>query len=84
MWTIDVGMVITNSYKNRRGVLNNIVVLNNDKEKPWLTLGDFNSIKSQTEKRGGRPVDHSACREFEEWIDVCEFMELNVTGGGFT
>ncbi|KAK8552867.1 hypothetical protein V6N11_010321 [Hibiscus sabdariffa] len=61
-----------------------IANLRGNKEEPWCTMGDFNAIRNQAEKRGGNPVDMNQCSIFENWIDTCKFCELYISGGNLT
>ncbi|KAK3184522.1 hypothetical protein Dsin_031808 [Dipteronia sinensis] len=46
----------------------------------WVVLGDFNTIRSDTERVGGRPRISSAMAEFNECINICELLDLRFEG----
>ncbi|KAI9194953.1 hypothetical protein LWI28_010396 [Acer negundo] len=47
---------------------------------PWVVLGDFNTIRSDTKKVGGRPRNSSSMVEFSECISRCGLMDLRFEG----
>ena len=51
---------------------------------PWLCLGDYNEIISQTKKSGGRLRPTRQMDRFHEVIHHCGFMDLGYTGSPFT
>ncbi|XP_026400218.1 uncharacterized protein LOC113296095 [Papaver somniferum] len=52
--------------------------------KPWIILGDFNTISTLDEKKGGRVPLNSSIAEFNEWIDNCELLHAAKTGLQFS
>ncbi|KAJ4823413.1 hypothetical protein Tsubulata_042683 [Turnera subulata] len=51
---------------------------------PWLIAGDFNSLLGPDEKLGGEPPIPATCRQFGEWIDDCQLLDLGFKGSPFT
>ncbi|KAI9127053.1 hypothetical protein K1719_001612 [Acacia pycnantha] len=51
---------------------------------PWLLAGDFNEIKSPLEQKGGGRVNESRCRKFKDWIQDCNFIDIDTHGPFFT
>ncbi|XP_026442645.1 uncharacterized protein LOC113342265 [Papaver somniferum] len=87
--TVEVGGVLVtgihvDSYTvNRRELwqdLCDISLLN----KPWLILGDFNSVLSVDDKKGGRSLLPSAMRDFNNCIDFCELIQAPKSGLEFS
>ncbi|XP_049414796.1 uncharacterized protein LOC125877592 [Solanum stenotomum] len=53
-------------------------------QKPWLVGGDFNTIRSESEKLGGLPVTQLETIDFNLCISSCALNELNFKGSSFT
>jgi hypothetical protein len=53
-------------------------------EAPWLCIGDFNSILSQSEKQGGRPVASTSHCPFKNFIENFGMVDLGFAGNPFT
>ncbi|KAF5445223.1 hypothetical protein F2P56_034289 [Juglans regia] len=51
---------------------------------PCLFAGDFNVIRSDIERCGGRPRNRVAIDEFNRWIHQGGLLEMNSQGGKFT
>nr|POE90757.1 hypothetical protein CFP56_27341 [Quercus suber] len=51
---------------------------------PWLCLGDYNEILSQTEKAGGRLRPARQMDRFRMAISHCGFLDLGYRGSPFT
>ncbi|KAL0412514.1 UNVERIFIED_CONTAM: putative ribonuclease H protein [Sesamum radiatum] len=51
---------------------------------PWLAMGDFNAVMSQTEKRGGKPFASASRNALGNEFDVCNLIDLGFTGASFT
>ncbi|KAI9114076.1 hypothetical protein K1719_014726 [Acacia pycnantha] len=51
---------------------------------PWLVAGDFNEIKSPRKQKGGRGANGTRCRVFNEWIQKCNFIDMDTKGPFFT
>ncbi|KAJ0088691.1 hypothetical protein Patl1_32423 [Pistacia atlantica] len=50
------------------------------KEDPWLVVGDFNVIREDSERVGGHPRPIRAMEEFNNCIDHCGLLDMQVTG----
>ncbi|XP_026434545.1 uncharacterized protein LOC113332086 [Papaver somniferum] len=76
--------VHANSYTiNRRELwqdLCDISLLN----KPWLILGNFNTIFSTDEKKGGRNPISTAMKEFQDCVDFCGLLQAPKSGFNFS
>ncbi|KAF5451994.1 hypothetical protein F2P56_027039 [Juglans regia] len=53
-------------------------------DRGWLMMGDFNEILSNYEKRGGRIRQECQMRDFRQFLDECEMMDLGFNGNQFT
>ncbi|XP_059429221.1 uncharacterized protein LOC132163036 [Corylus avellana] len=51
---------------------------------PWLCVGDFNEITSQSEKYGEVPRKESQMAQFREALEDCHLGDLGFTGSKFT
>ncbi|XP_035542866.1 uncharacterized protein LOC118345331, partial [Juglans regia] len=51
---------------------------------PWIVVGDFNVIRNDQERRGGRPRPFSAMEAFNKFIDTAGLSELRFEGNQFS
>ncbi|XP_010412393.1 PREDICTED: uncharacterized protein LOC104698678 [Camelina sativa] len=51
---------------------------------PWMAIGDFNEIKSNSEKKGGPPRHESSFADFRNMLQVCDFHEPKFKGNPFS
>lgn len=51
---------------------------------PWVVIGDFNEVCSQTEKWGGNPASKSRMDLFNNTLNDCKLMDLGFLGPKFT
>jgi hypothetical protein len=51
---------------------------------PWLCIGDFNMILSQSDKQGGLPYASSSSNAFHGWLDSCGMIDLGFSGNPYT
>ena len=61
-----------------------LAFLNNQLHLPWLCLGDFNEILSNTEKSRGAIRSQKQMDSFRKVVDYCAFQELSYCGSDFT
>ncbi|KAF5458875.1 hypothetical protein F2P56_022870, partial [Juglans regia] len=50
----------------------------------WVVAGDFNIIRSDAERRGGRPRSTAAMEEFNHFINLGGLQEMTFMGGPFS
>lgn len=50
----------------------------------WLLLGDFNSVVSQKEKKGGRPIASSSNSGLKQFIYQYGLIDMSFNGNPFT
>ncbi|XP_040994368.1 uncharacterized protein LOC121240914 [Juglans microcarpa x Juglans regia] len=50
----------------------------------WVVAGDFNVIRSDAERRGGRPRSAMAMEEFNQFINLGGLKEMSFMGGPFS
>jgi len=53
-------------------------------DKPWILGGDFNMIKSPSEKRGGRSTPDQSQQVFMSFINKCGLVDIETVNGWFT
>lgn len=63
---------------------NSITNLNIRDSEPWLLIGDFNSVLSQAEKRGGIPFASSSNNSFSNELNNLGLIDLGFNGYPFT
>uniref|UniRef100_A0A2N9GLU6 CCHC-type domain-containing protein n=1 Tax=Fagus sylvatica TaxID=28930 RepID=A0A2N9GLU6_FAGSY len=51
---------------------------------PWICVGDFNCIKEQSEKAGGKPFASSSNSELGGFLFDCNLIDLRFYGNSFT
>ncbi|XP_074289295.1 uncharacterized protein LOC141614451 [Silene latifolia] len=69
---------------NRRALWDELQTFAQDNNHPWLLAGDFNEIRSLNERHGGDANMARRCKNFNNWIDNCELLELAFTGSSHT
>ncbi|RYR45945.1 hypothetical protein Ahy_A07g031714 [Arachis hypogaea] len=50
----------------------------------WMSIGDFNEIAEEGEKKGGAEIDQHTCRRFRERINNCKLVDLGYVGSKYT
>ena len=51
---------------------------------PWVVLGDFNEVTTQSEKSGGRPFRQSQCMDLDNFTDAASLVDISYQGKPFT
>ncbi|XP_062076041.1 uncharacterized protein LOC133780185 [Humulus lupulus] len=51
---------------------------------PWCIIGDLNNVLSMDDKRGGRPYPNWLIHGFQEVVDECGLLDLELEGNRFT
>ncbi|CAN1120776.1 LINE-1 retrotransposable element ORF2 protein [Linum perenne] len=51
---------------------------------PWTVLGDFYSVLSADDRRGGAPFNRARNKSFIDTVDVCSLADIPFTGPKFT
>lgn len=51
---------------------------------PWIVMGDFNAIRWENEKFGGSKSNNTSMQNFNDCIDHCGLLELNLANPLFT
>ncbi|RYR18702.1 hypothetical protein Ahy_B03g063314 [Arachis hypogaea] len=83
VWTLSA--VYASPQENLRKIFfENLKDFSKRNKDPWMLIGDFNEIKNEGEKKGGRQVDMHACRRFRDWMDDCKLLDLGFVGTRFT
>lgn len=78
--TFFYGSLDSRNRKHLSDVLKNIIPSN---ESPWVAIGDFNTLLSPSEKRGG-PVNGKRYSSFGEFLESPELNDLGFRGSPFT
>jgi hypothetical protein len=71
-------------YKNKSVFWNALMDVGKDHFGPWLCIGDFNIILSQSDKYGGRPYASSSSDIFHGFLDSFGVIDLGFSGNPFT
>lgn len=51
---------------------------------PWLIMGDFNSILNTDDRPVGSQVQIGEMKDFMEYVNQCNFIELSIVGRNYT
>lgn len=51
---------------------------------PWCLIGDMNNVLHQQDKRGGRPYPQWLIQGFNEVLEECDLIDMNLVGYQFT
>lgn len=54
------------------------------RHEPWFALGDFNEIRGNYEKSGGRVRPEASFQDFKQMMRVCKFEDLATVGNRFS
>lgn len=68
----------------RHFLWNHLEFISLNRTGPWLLLGDFNEILSNSEKIGGTPRENWTFRNFRNMITTCDLTEMKSIGDKFT
>ncbi|KAK9988211.1 hypothetical protein SO802_028450 [Lithocarpus litseifolius] len=71
-------------HRERSMLWENLSVVANIHNLPWVIAGDFNELMSNDDKFGGRPVNLSRALSFKECMDACNMADLGFHGPRFT
>ncbi|KAI9113102.1 hypothetical protein K1719_015627 [Acacia pycnantha] len=85
----EVRLLFTAIYANlnvqrRHRLREELQKMSENVSEPWLLAGDFNEFKSLLEQKGGRRVNETRCRRFNDWIQDCELLDIEASGPFFT
>jgi hypothetical protein len=70
-------------YKNKSLFWNSLMDVGKDHYGPWLCIGDFNMILSQSDKYGGKPYASSSIDVFHGFMDSFGMIDLRFSGNLF-
>ncbi|KAJ8773128.1 hypothetical protein K2173_028305 [Erythroxylum novogranatense] len=59
-------------------------LINDNIQAPWLIMGDFNSLLSSSERRGGSVNRSGICKPFLEWFTNSNLIDIGYKGPDFT
>ncbi|MCH86446.1 hypothetical protein A2U01_0007303, partial [Trifolium medium] len=69
---------------NRKSLWEDLKLIADSMQEPWMIAGDFNDIVCANEKKNGAPVSLRRCNNFRERINACNLMDLGSVGAKFT
>ncbi|XP_061345139.1 uncharacterized protein LOC133290994 [Gastrolobium bilobum] len=61
-----------------------VKLISQTSNEPWIMAGDFNDIRCSDEKRGDSPTDIAKCLRFQYFLDSCQVEEVTGMGAKFT
>ena len=67
----------TNALK-RQSLWDELVIVANTLNVPWVAVGDFNDILCQSEKFGGRPLSRKRVETYAETMNECNLIDIGV------
>ena len=53
-------------------------------QRPWMVLGDLNTVTNKTEKNGGRPFRLSECHALMDFVNFSSLVNLGFSGTMYT
>ena len=68
----------------RKILWNNLKIVSQLHNLPWLMLGDFNEVLSGDDKFGGNGVNLNRALEFKECLDECNMLDLGFASSKYT
>jgi hypothetical protein len=71
-------------HKDKTMFWDSLLDVGRDFNGPWLCIGDFNMILSQSDKQGGRPYASSSSNAFHGLLDSCGMIDLGFSGNPYT
>jgi hypothetical protein len=71
-------------HKNKTMFWDSPLDVGKDYHGPWLCIGDFNMILSQSDKQGDRPYASSSPNAFHGFLNSCGMIDLGFSGNPFT
>lgn len=81
---IYVTLVYAKCYYQERRRLWSALEDTNTNNLPWIVVGDFNIIRYDHERHGGRPRNAVAMEDFNHTIDICGLMEIPFSGSSLS
>lgn len=70
--------------QERNGIWDKLRAIARYMSEPWLCIGDFNEILSQSEKWGGNPHTLRRVINFQLLVSDCELLEVESKGASYT
>lgn len=80
---IIVNIYAPNNYMDRRSLWNELVVMKERSDVPWCIGGDFNEIRSISERLGCTRLDRGM-RDFQNFLSEMEVRDIPLIGRRFT
>lgn len=80
-----ISCIYASPNRNYRRILwDNLAVVAEHHNMPWLILGDFNEVLSSEDKEGGNQINQSRVKEYWDCMSTCNLMDLGYRGSRFT
>lgn len=51
---------------------------------PWCLIGDMNNVLTQRDKKGGKPYHQCSLQGFQEVLNDCNLVDINLCGYQYT
>lgn len=71
-------------FQQRRRLWSSILAFQEDKNRQWCCIGDFNEILDHFEKDGIRPYHHRRAELFRDFLNISGLMDMELKGCAFT
>lgn len=78
------GIYASPRFRERKILWGNLESIAESVDVPWVVLGDFNEVLSESEKYGGRGVCFNRAARFNEMLNNCSLTDLGFYGPRFT
>lgn len=78
------GIYASPRFKERKILWGNLETVAELMDRPWIVLGDFNEVMSESEKLGGGPISFSRALRFSEMLNNCCLTDLGFSGPRYT
>lgn len=78
------GIYVSPRYKERKVLWANLETIAETTYIPWIVLGDFNEVVSESEKLGGGTINFNKALRFSEMLSNCCLTDLGFSGPRFT
>lgn len=78
------GIYASTKFKRRKVTWSTLKDIAGEIDLPWLVIGDFIEVYSQSEKLGGKPIKLNRCLAFNLCIWECGLIDVKSSGLRYT